>query len=1527
MTPDPRKLALSEHQRWLGYLQPEGLVVSPLALVDSQVQLDTGSYAYVQDRFIDALKPDPITGQLVIENFAFFARDFLGWKDELLSIFSVTAEVPDGLRISTGEHGELLQPDAAYKYFKPADPAREYLLLVRQLDTGVSLDELPDGKKERGWSASPHQKFERLLRETGVPIGILCNGTSVRLIYSPKGENSGSITFPVSFMTEIAGRTVASALDLLLSHRRLITVPEGLRLPALLRKSRDYQAHVSTALSHQVLEALFELGRGFQAADEKTHGSLLAAVWERDPQEIYGGLISSLLRMVFLLYAEDRSLMPTGELYQRNYSVQGLFESLRTDQERYPDTMDDRFGGWPRMLTLFRAVHGGCRHRSMRLPARKGHLFDPDRFPFLEGRATANDALPGSLPRISDGTLYRVLDLLLYLDGERLSYRTLDVEQIGSVYETIMGFEVQKAKGRGVALKPKKSHGAPVHIDLDSLLAAKPADREKALLETADTKLPDAAAKALKSATTLEDLLAALEKRIDRRATPHPVPVGSIILQPTDERRRSGSHYTPRSFTEPIVRKTLEPILDRLGRHPKPETILELKVADIAVGSAAFLVETCRQLADELTAAWHYHKYEIAIPPDEDEVLYARRLVAQRCLYGVDRNPMAVDLAKLSLWLATMAKDHPFTFVDHAIKCGDSLVGLTNKQITSFHWDLTAGGERILGEDDSTKRTIERISEFRKKILELREDSEFAVMKKSEYLGEADEAARKIKSIGDLVIAAFFAGSKPKERQQLRDDFLARHLEIRRGTNVGENIAAEVKVLRELRGGKYPIRPFHWEIEFPEVFSRENPGFDAVVGNPPFLGGKRISTANGTQYLAWLLTVHPNSDGNADLVAHFFRRAFQAIRKNGSFGLISTNTIGQGDTRSSGLRIIRREGGTIYAAKRRQKWPGEAAVVVSVVWIFKGQVDTSLDLDGKPVSLITAYLCHRGGDDDPAIIGQNAEKSYIGCFVMGMGFTFDDADTKGVASSLSRMESLIASNPSNKDCIFPYLGGEELSSDPAQEHRRFIINFRLYPLKREHRAKTWLNATEEERKHWLREGIVPLDYPHPVAADWPDLLAIVNEKVRHERSKKAADVRAYPWWRYWRPRGELERASEGLTRIIGLSRVGQHCAFSFAPANVIFADSMVIFTLDAFAAITALQSRPHEVWARFFASSMKDDLRYTPSDCFETFPFPVKWETNAHLEEVGRTYYEYRAALMIQNNEGLTKTYNRFHDPEEQAPEIQKLRELHAAMDRTVLDAYGWKDIPTTCEFLLDYEEDDEAEAETTGKKRKKKKPYRYRWPDEIRDEVLARLLALNAERAAEEKAAAAKPAKVGRKAPVTQLPAEDLDLFQAAAKANQLAVPTKIPNGQRPDVKVDTYFEAIIPLVAALQPEGIPVATFILALEILSEQEARTSALKGRKEPALKAWKTIPAKYRDFTTAAATLLNLLKEEDGTLVRIRDTLKLNAGFELNQNNHLQHDAMLALSLAMDAAPAINQSAELQARAVAKVPNLISLFAA
>ena len=218
----------------------------------------------------------------------------------------------------------------------------------------------------------------------------------------------------------------------------------------------------------------------------------------------------------------------------------------------------------------------------------------------------------------------------------------------------------------------------------------------------------------------------------------------------------------------------------------------------------------------------------------------------------------------------------------------------------------------------------------------------------------------------------------------------------------------------------------------------------------------------------------------------------------------------------------------------------------------------------------------------------------------------------------------------------------------------------------------------------------------------------------------------YEWWKFWNSRPDLHAAIFSLERVLGCTLHSKDLSFALLTAHGVFSHALAVFPLDTHAAFCTLQSRPHEIWARFFGSSMKDDLRYTLSDCFETFPFPEGWETHSALEGVGRTYYEFRADLMARYGQGLTKTYNRFHDPVERDPEIAKLRELHTAMDRAVLDVYGWSDIPTDCEFLLDYEIDEEEWG-------KKKKPYRCRWPDEVHAEVLGRLLELNAGRAKEE--------------------------------------------------------------------------------------------------------------------------------------------------------------------------------------------------
>ncbi|TVR81403.1 MAG: hypothetical protein EA405_08660 [Rhodospirillales bacterium] len=1309
---------------WLDHVRPTGLVLSPTVIKERtlvperQTQADTAQVG-------ELLGPDDRPA--LADPWAFI-ETVLGWDARYVAGAPGGPTLPEELTIAVPEHETVLAPDWAVQGFDADAP---WQLLVQLEPPGVDPDKR--GAAE-GWEATPHQRFERLLRETRVFAGVMISDRDLRLVYAPRGETSGWLAFPLGSLATVAGRPMLAGLKLALGAFRLFNAPAEQRLRALLKESREAQAAVSTALAEQVLGALHELLRGFQAAEPDSIGALA----RRDPHHLYEGLLSVLMRLVFVLYAEDRDLIPSRtdakarKLYDDGYSVRGLYAKLSEDAALNPDTMDERHGGWGRLLALFRLIHKG--HPSGFVIGRRGKLFDPDVFPFLEGRAAASE--PPRVAKLTDGCVLRVLEDLMTVREprtrvrQRLSYRTLDVEQIGSVYETVMGFTIEVAPGRVLAIRAGKNNRTPVFADLDALARLRPAERPKYLKEACHRGgLSQGVEKAVKAAADAEGMAAALEAIVDERGAPGKAPLGAgtPILQPTEERRRTGSHYTPRALTEPIVRHALQPALDRLGPEARPEAILDLKVCDPAMGSGAFLVEACRQIAERLVRAWaHWPETRPAIPADEDEELHARRLIAMRCLYGVDRNPMAADLGRLSLWLATLARDHEFTFLDHAIKSGDSLVGLDVKQVEALHWDATQADVDLGLMRGLVKARLEKVDAERRRIREAVEDATEEDLRP--ILKRAEKALEDPKLIGDAVIAAFFAADRPRARE-------AERVKVRAAIEQGTSLDWQDRVrplTAPLRAGSQPVTPFHWPVEFPEVFDRANPGFDAVIGNPPFAGKNTIIAANPEHYLDWMQTLHAGAHGNADLVAHFFRRAFALLRQGGCLGLIATNTLRQGDTRATGLRPIRRAGGTILHAERRIKWPGEAAVVISTVHIHKGPIQGPFVLDGREVERITAYLFHAGSDDDPATLVANADKSFQGSIVLGMGFTFDDSNTRGVASPLAEMHRLIAKDPRNAERIFPYIGGEEVNTSPTHAHHRWVINFEDFPLERADLGALWDEADGRQRREWLRTGIVPLDYPEPVAADWPDLFAIVRERVKPDRTRLPPHNNwnrtvAARWWLFGAFRRELSCAIAPLDRVLAIARVGQYGLFCFLPKGIVYSEQLVVQALQTNAAFAALQCRVHEVWARFFASSMKDDLRYTPSDCFETFPFPEGFESDARLEAAGEAYYRFRAELMVARDKGLTKTYNLFHDRGVRDDDIRRLRELHAEMDRAVLRAYGWHDLAERAgaAFLDEATEDEFA--------------YQGRlfWPSDVRDEVLARLLALNATRHAEEVRAA----------------------------------------------------------------------------------------------------------------------------------------------------------------------------------------------
>ncbi|WP_353653120.1 DNA methyltransferase [Porphyrobacter sp. SLTP] len=1286
-----------EHE-WLGHVQPTGLVVSTLVLDElslvpqPQDAVDTAQFAEVLDETGGPLLPDVWA----------LLRDVLKWPEAMVAGLPGTDPIPVELCFSLADHETLLQPTYALK-----GPRGEgWQLLVRVEDHDIE----PDKRGAlSGWEATPHQRFERLLRETGVGAGILITNfvrgeleqTELRLITAPRGETSGWISWPLRSLASVAGRPMLGGLKLLLGSFTLFNAPENARLPALLQASRERQAEVSTKLAGQVLAALYELLRGFDAAE----GDLVREFASGKPHHLYEGLLTVLMRLVFVLYAEDRDLMPSRrsdgglELYEQGYSVRGLFARLENDAALNPDTMDERRGAWGQLLALFRLIDRG--HPSGFMQARGGKLFDEAVFPFLMGKQSADE--PDRVPHVSDGCIHRILQSLMIVNGERLSYRTLDVEQIGSVYETVMGFTAQLAQGRSIAIKAGKNNKTPVYVDCETLLAAAAKEREKTIKETTGRgQLPAGVKRDLKDADTVAAIEAALAQIADERGSPrgHAVSAGTPILQPTDERRRTGSHYTPRSLTEPIVRQALEPAFARLGADTTPDEVLSLKVCDPACGSGAFLVEATRQIGTRLVQAWEAHKaLKPLIPADEDDDLHARRLVAQRCIYGVDRNPMATDLAKLSLWLATLARDHEFSFLDHALKSGDSLVGLNKQQLSGGSWDNAPIRNSLIGQTVSDR--VEKLAAHRDAIRNAPDDVALAMQESRHAIAEKD--AEQVRLIGNAIVAAFFKHDKPRKRF---DE--VRYVTAMAGaSNWWDGLK---NIALSLEAGEHSIRPFHWQIEYPEVFSRENPGFDAIVGNPPFLGGKRISTTYGDTFKDWLSSLHPVANQNVDLVGHFFLRGYGLLRNSGAIGFVATNTIGQGATREGSILPIVKAGGELFSVTRRLRWPGEAAVVVSILHISKGGVGVPIkQIDGRHVDRISAFLNEGSTDQSPATLTENAGIAYVGAYLLGKGLAIDNAAAeKGESIPHDEMSAILSRNPLSSLVLKPFIGSDEINSEPQHKPSRYCIDF------------------EGRELGEVREK-------------WPELIEVVEKLVKPLRDKQKRSALRERWWLFAERQTSLFTRLGNIETAIVCGQTAKYTCFTIMPSNIVFSHKTIVFCSEAMGLFAALHSRVHELWCRTFGPTMKDDPVYTPSDCFETFPLPHRYDQEPELEVAAVAYHSHRAAMMIASNKGMTKTYNRFHDPHEKAADIVELRRLHAMMDDAVLRAYGWDDLAARAhpgDRANGIEQGEDAPRFLTGDDEDDHK-YQNRlfWPSPFRDELLARLLKLNEERAAAEKA------------------------------------------------------------------------------------------------------------------------------------------------------------------------------------------------
>ncbi|MEO7019122.1 MAG: DNA methyltransferase, partial [Ktedonobacteraceae bacterium] len=471
--------------------------------------------------------------------------------------------------------------------------------------------------------------------------------------------------------------------------------------------------------------------------------------------------------------------------------------------------------------------------------------------------------------------------------------------------------------------------------------------------------------------------------------------------------------------------------------------------------------------------------------------------------------------------------------------------------------------------------------------------------------------------------------------------------------------------------------PFHWPLAFPEVFVGEGDeaGFAAVVGNPPFQGGQKITGAIGTDYRDYLVEYLANGKrGSADLCAYFFLNATRLVRHKGMSALIATNTIAQGDTREVGLDQIVASGWTIPRAIPSRKWPGEANLEVAQVWLREGEWQGPYILNDIAVANITPLLTTPGTTQgNPYKLIANMDKSFQGSIVLGMGFVLEPEEA----------QNLISKDIRNKDVLFPYLNGEDLNSRPDQSPSRWVINFHDWPLEK---AETYANCMQ-----------------------------IVYNKVKPERDKNNRQTYRDKWWHFGEKRPALYSTIADMKRVLVRARVSNTNAFIFVPQDKVFSEMIVAFASDEYEFYMLLQSSIHSEWFTYYASTLGVGIRYTPSDCFETFPFPTNTDA---LESIGERYYTHRQSIMLTRQEGLTKTYNRFHNRDEHAADIGQLRELHREMDETVARAYGWDDLRLEHGF------------------HETKQGLRYTISEAARREVLDRLLLLNHARHAEEVAA-----------------------------------------------------------------------------------------------------------------------------------------------------------------------------------------------
>lgn len=1212
--------------------------------------------------------------------------------------------IPQTLQVEIPEHHELLRPDFVLNDSVTGKPR----LLIQMYP---QAQELTSYLMSSRWKASPDTRMTELLHATGVQLGLVTNGEHWMLVNAPKGETSGYASWYAGLWQEepITLRAFRSLLRL-----ERFNAEADKTLESLLEKSASNQQEVTDQLGYQVRKAVEVLIHSLDRADQDFGRSLLADVPE---PVLYESALTVMMRLVFLFCAEERELIPSKPfpVYDQNYSVSTISKQLRELADQHgEELLERRHDAWPRLLAAFRAVYGGLKHDDVHIPAYGGSLFNPDRFPFLEGReANTNwqDVEAAPLP-VNNRTVLHLLEALQLLqlrvpgskqaEARRLSFRALDIEQIGHVYEGLLdhtakraaepylGLAGSKNKEPEVLLSELEKQAAKGHKDLAKYLKDETGKTEKAIQKLLAAELDTQATARLRAACQNDGKL--LDRvlpfaglvRDDTFGYPMVLPKGSVFVTAGTDRRSSGTHYTPRSLTEPIVQYTLEPLVyvgpaeglpKEQWKLKSAKELLALKICDMACGSGAFLVQVCRYMAARLMEAWDAAQQadsqahitpdgepatgspgEMLIPDDANErYTYALRIVAQRCIYGVDKNTLASEMAKLSLWLLTVAKDKPFEFLDHAIRCGDSLVGISSLEQLKHYRLKPDSKDPVLLKGPLDDMVNDAIS-LRSKLEDLSANTVDDVKRQEALLAEAKQKMSWLRCAADMLVAAEFWGETAKNKQErVRHALSVTEKHLAAGTLE----AFEQESEKERRGQVM----FHWPLEFPEVIVKRG-GFDGFVGNPPFLGCKYFKPRLGVAYFPFLVSCGSTKPGRADLSAYFFRRADLLVSETGCVGLIATNTVAQGDTQILALTPLSTSQPRMYRVSADLPWPGCASVSVTIVHWRKTCCSLQCVLNDKPVHEISAFLTD-------AVLS----KPHTLMANLGKCFQGSIPNAAGLLLSPDQAKSFVQLSPHEKAVVRPFL--TDVVDDPIPEPKKWCIYFG--------------SMTEAEARQY------PMSFRH------------CEEHVKAVKLAKGG-ASARHWWRFYRHSPDLYAAIDGLPHVFVQTLVAKHICLQRTSPLFVFSNKLAVFATAAWNDFAVLQSTVHDLWARQFSTTLGMTLSYTPTDCVETFPWPEALKSTS-----AESLYENREKAMLVLQKGPTEFYNALHDETTSERIITHVRELHAAVDEEVVSAYGWDDLDLSHGF------------------HETKQGVRFTISEAARREVLQRLLKLNHERYAEE--------------------------------------------------------------------------------------------------------------------------------------------------------------------------------------------------